>query len=53
MCAPFLEREMALLQDLAVVVALGHFAYAALARQLDLTPRPASATGWRLSRHRG
>ena len=38
-CRPFLERELALV-DPSVFVALGGFAYQALARHLGITPRP-------------
>jgi uracil-DNA glycosylase family 4 len=40
-CRPFLDRELALLPDVRVVVALGAFAWAAGLRQLGpLAPRP-------------
>jgi uracil-DNA glycosylase family 4 len=39
-CEPYLRREMALLTELRVVVALGGFAYASLAGLLDLARRP-------------
>ncbi len=39
-CAPFLRRELALLSDARVLVALGAFAYQALAAELGLRPRP-------------
>ncbi len=39
-CRPFLERELALLEDATVFVALGAFGYQALAALLDVTPRP-------------
>jgi uracil-DNA glycosylase family 4 len=39
-CRPFLERELALLSDALVLVALGQFAATALARHFDLRPRP-------------
>ena len=39
-CRPYLEREMALLPDLRVVVALGQFAYNALCSMLHVRPRP-------------
>lgn len=38
-CEPYLRREMALLTELRVVVALGGFAYASLAGLLDLARR--------------
>ena len=39
-CLPYLDRELALLADVAVVVALGGFAWDACARLLGLSPRP-------------
>lgn len=39
-CAPFLERELALLPDLRVVVALGNFGYEAACRHFAVRPRP-------------
>ncbi len=43
-CAPYLHRELALLEDLRVVVALGAFAWAAALRAVEATsgslPRP-------------
>ena len=39
-CRAFVERELAALNDLAVVVCLGSFAYAAAASLLGLRPRP-------------
>ena len=39
-CRPFLDREIALLSDLQVIVALGQFAYDAVARQARLASRP-------------
>ncbi len=39
-CAPYLHRELSLLSDLRVLVALGSFAYEALARELAIRPRP-------------
>lgn len=39
-CAPFLRRERALLPDVRVIVALGSFAYAAVAREFGIRPRP-------------
>jgi uracil-DNA glycosylase family 4 len=39
-CRPFLERELALLHDLRVFVALGQFGYQALCGVLGVTPRP-------------
>ena len=40
-CATYLERELALLDGAAVVVALGQFAWQALAAYYGLRPRPA------------
>jgi uracil-DNA glycosylase family 4 len=39
-CRPFLERELALLPDVRVFVALGQFGYQSLASLLGLRPRP-------------
>ncbi|HZU81065.1 MAG TPA: uracil-DNA glycosylase [Acidimicrobiales bacterium] len=39
-CAPYLRRELALLADARVLVALGGFAYQVLAAELGLRPRP-------------
>ena len=39
-CRPFLERELALLPALRVVVCLGNFAYQAAAEHFGLRPRP-------------
>ena len=39
-CAPFLRDELAALDGLRVIVALGAFAWAALTRALDARPRP-------------
>src|SRR5690606_22845338 len=44
-CAPYLRREIALLRDLRVFVALGAFAYGVLVRELGVRPRPAFAHG--------
>jgi uracil-DNA glycosylase family 4 len=40
-CAPFLARELSLLREATVVVALGQFAWQAVASQVGLRPRPA------------
>jgi uracil-DNA glycosylase len=40
-CAPYLSRELALLGDAVVVVALGQFAWQALAAHAAVRPRPA------------
>ena len=39
-CAPFLEREFALLRRMRVVVCLGGFGYAAAVRHFGVRPRP-------------
>jgi uracil-DNA glycosylase family 4 len=39
-CAPFLEREIALLSDLRVIVCLGNFAYLAATEFFGVKPRP-------------
>ena len=39
-CSPFIEREIALLDQLTVVVCLGNFAYTAACRLLGVRPRP-------------
>jgi uracil-DNA glycosylase family 4 len=39
-CLPFLERELALLDQVRVVVALGQFAYDVMARTLGVRSRP-------------
>ena len=39
-CRPFLERELALLGNVRVVVCLGNFAYQAAAEHFGLRPRP-------------
>ncbi len=39
-CRPFLEREVSLLGDVRVVVALGQFAYHVVAAVLGVRPRP-------------
>lgn len=39
-CQPFLRRELDALANLRVIVALGAFAYQAMARELGLRPRP-------------
>jgi uracil-DNA glycosylase family 4 len=44
-CRPFLHRELELLHDVRVLVALGQFAYQALAVDLGVRPRPAFAHG--------
>ncbi len=44
-CLPYLRRELALLPRLAVVVALGQFAYQVVADELGVRPRPRFAHG--------
>ncbi|MEZ5206105.1 MAG: uracil-DNA glycosylase [Acidimicrobiales bacterium] len=44
-CAPFLERELALLRQARVAVVLGQFAYQAMASHLGVRPRPAFGHG--------
>ena len=44
-CRPFLERELALLTELRVFVALGQFGYQVLCGILGLRPRPAFGHG--------
>jgi uracil-DNA glycosylase len=39
-CRPFLQRELALLPSMRVVVCLGAFAYAAACTELGVRPRP-------------
>jgi uracil-DNA glycosylase family 4 len=39
-CLPFLRREMALLAELRVIVALGQFAWDVICRELALRPKP-------------
>ena len=44
-CLPYLERELRALASVRVVVALGRFAYDAVARLVGLRPRPAFGHG--------
>jgi uracil-DNA glycosylase family 4 len=44
-CAPYMRRELEILQDLRVLVALGGFAYQAVAREVGLRHRPAFGHG--------
>ena len=44
-CLPYLDRELALLSDVQVIVVLGQFAYQAAAGRLGLRPRPPFAHG--------
>ena len=39
-CAPYLARELELLEDLRVIVVLGQFAFQSVAGLLGLRPRP-------------
>ena len=39
-CLPYLARELAVLRRVRVIVALGNFAYAGVARLVNLRPRP-------------
>ncbi|MBW3556272.1 MAG: uracil-DNA glycosylase [Actinobacteria bacterium] len=48
-CRPYLEREMALLTDLRVIVALGHFGFDVLCRLLGLRPKPRFGHGVEVS----
>jgi uracil-DNA glycosylase family 4 len=44
-CRPFLARELALLDELRVIVALGRFAHEVVAREVAVTPRPTFSHG--------
>ncbi len=44
-CVPFLRRELSLLADVRVVVALGQFAHQIVAVELGMKPRPAFGHG--------
>lgn len=44
-CAPYLRRELELLSEVRVLVALGAFAYQVLARELSVRSRPAFGHG--------
>ena len=44
-CRPFLERELALLSEVRVIVALGRFGHDAVSSVLQLRPRPAFGHG--------
>ena len=48
-CLPFLERELALVGPVRVVVVLGQFAYDVMARLLDVRPRPRFGHGVEVS----
>ena len=39
-CLPYLQRELALLRDVRVIVVLGKFAYDVMCRHLGVRPRP-------------
>ncbi len=40
MCRPFIERELALLTNVSVIVALGQFGYGVAASLVGVSPRP-------------
>ncbi len=44
-CAPYMRRELELLCEARVLVALGSFAYQVVARELGIRPRPAFGHG--------
>jgi uracil-DNA glycosylase len=44
-CLPYLRRELALLDDVRVVVVLGQFAYQVVAGEMAIRPRPKFAHG--------
>ena len=44
-CAPYMRRELELLTDARVLVALGSFAYQVVARELGIRPRPVFGHG--------
>ena len=44
-CAPYIRRELELLGELRVLVALGSFAFQVLSRELGLRPRPVFGHG--------
>jgi uracil-DNA glycosylase family 4 len=44
-CVPFLRRELLLLSDVRVVVALGQFAHQIVASELGISPRPPFSHG--------
>ncbi|MGD0321618.1 MAG: uracil-DNA glycosylase [Acidimicrobiales bacterium] len=44
-CAPYMRRELELLDDVRVLVALGSFAYHVTARELGVRPRPVFGHG--------
>jgi len=48
-CRPFLRRELGLLGEVEVIVALGAFAYAVLCADLGVRPRPRFAHGVEVS----
>ncbi len=52
-CRPFLQRELALLHELRVVVCLGAFAYQAACGELGVRPRPRFTHGVELQAPNG
>jgi uracil-DNA glycosylase family 4 len=52
-CRPYLSRELELLDEVRVLLALGQFAYQALASQLGLRSRPRFAHGLEVPRPEG
>lgn len=50
-CRPFLERELALLPNLRVIVALGGIGSTAVARHFDIKPRPRFGHGVEVEVH--
>jgi uracil-DNA glycosylase len=50
-CKPFLDRELALLTNLRVIIALGQFAYDVVARQITLTEKPKPKFGHGIEAH--
>ena len=48
-CVPYLARELALLNELRVIVVLGQFAYDVVARMLGVRPRPRFGHGVEVS----
>jgi uracil-DNA glycosylase family 4 len=52
-CMPFFRRELALLDDVGVVVALGQFAYQVVAHVLGIRPRPRFGHGVEVGAPRG
>ncbi len=52
-CIPFFRRELTLLTNVRVIVALGQFAHQIVASQLDLRPRPRFGHGAEAKAHQG